>query len=268
MSNQSEADSPQSQVSPEPETITKAIDDATRGFRKEIEGLKDPVRQAHLSNVVDYLVEKRQPASTGRGRHGAFDGGLLVHCWMMFRVAGSVSALGLLPTISDLVLTYTEPVIPDASGTIATMSHVNHASMLTAILLHDLNKAVSINGEPYYVPKILTSGARSEKVPWEISDKIVSPIAALAETATPENSAWAKILAEFQDCVSLRDGISSLAAAERISPGILATLSNDEKHAIVYHDGAYAGRSGLQGKETGLQMVLHFADMIAARWLS
>jgi hypothetical protein len=65
--------------------------------------------------------------------------------------------------------------------------------------------------------------------------------------------------------ISVRDGVVSLAVAENISPGFYSFVSEQEANAIIYHDGAYAGRTGLAGNECLLQILLHAADMIAAR---
>jgi len=262
MSNPSPAASPQSQA------VSKALNDAVRGFRSEIETLQDPDRKDRLTKVLDYLLAQQTPASTSRSRHGSFDGGLVVHSWMFYRIARSISVGGLLEAVQDLASMYSEPVIPSLENLVSTMSNVNHSSILTVALLHDLNKAITLNGTPYYVPKILTGGQRSENAPWKISEDAKTPMAALAGAVLIDDSAWAQAFVEMEDAISVRDGVVSLAAAEKLSPGILQTLSGDEKFAIAYHDGAYAGRTGLQNKETGLQLVCHFADLVAARWLS
>ena len=69
------------------------------------------------------------------------------------------------------------------------------------------------------------------------------------------------------DYISVRDGLVSLCLAYQLSPGLRGNLTEDEINAIVFHDGAYAGRTGLQDKETVLQIIIHAADLIAARFL-
>lgn len=266
MSNQSEADSPQSQDQLDPQ-VQKARTDAERGFRTEISAIADPDRRERLTKILDFIIQSKAPASTSKSRHGAFDYGLLVHCWMFYRVARSVAVGGLLEQVQELVTQYSEPVIPSSTDLVAVMANVNQSSILLVSLLHDLNKAIDLNGQPHYEPKILASGERSTAQPWQVTKNATTPFKFIQSHLKGEES-WIEAFVDLEPAVSMRDGVISLAVAEKLSPGLLKTLSGDEKFAIAYHDGAYAGRTGLQGKETALMLVCHFADMIAARWIS
>lgn len=42
-------------------------------------------------------------------------------------------------------------------------------------------------------------------------------------------------------------------------------LTEEEQHAILYHNGLYGELQSIKGKETPLYMILHFADMWASR---
>ena len=45
-------------------------------------------------------------------------------------------------------------------------------------------------------------------------------------------------------------------------------LTEEEEHAILYHNGLYGSlKYSIQGKETPLYMIIHFADMWASRVL-
>lgn len=241
-----------------------AFKNASDGFAEEIEK-SDPERRPHLEATLAALVENKAPASSSPTRHGCFDGGLTVHSWMLYLVAKEICAGGLLNLVWGLSQKYGPPVTPVAEEMIASFACLNQNSVLTAALLHDLNKLRDLYGNPVYVPKLLKEGQRSEKVPWTKSDVSKDPLAKVAQMI-PDT--WASVL-DFASCaIQVRDGVVSLAVAEQISPGILATLSTEEVDAVLFHDGAYVGKSGLTGRENPLQQVTHFADMISSRWLS
>jgi hypothetical protein len=251
--------------------VQKACADAERGFRVQIDAVINQERRVYLTRLLNFLVEFKPPASTNQNRHGAFDGGLLVHAWMLFRVARSICEGGLLSEMRDLLATYGDPVIPDMAAAIYNMSHISRSSILTVALVHDFNKAATLSGEPYYIPKLLNSGIRSEKSPWQISENAGSPISEIIKQVSQgeaTNNEWAMAFTEMEDGIQCREGIISLAVAEKVAPGILKNLSTEEKFAIAFHDGAYAGRTGLQNKESALMLVTHFADMFSSRWLS
>lgn len=250
-------------------SIAKAIGAAIQGFIGEIGQLTDVTRQLHLTATLDFLVEKKTPASTKKSSHGGFDYGLIVHAWMFYRIARSITLNGLLPETQSLLTAYEPPVIREPGELLGVMANVNQSSLLTVALLHDLNKAMALNGEPHYVDNLLKSGERSEAKPWETNDAAGSPMGVVQlQLEVPGEHSWFQPFTDFEDGIKIRDGVISLAVAEKITPGIYATLSSDEKFAIVYHDGAYDGRIGLQAHETALQLVSHFADMFCARWLA
>lgn len=108
----------------------------------------------------------------------------------------------------------------------------NKYSVIIAALLHDLGKAGQF-GKPLYVENILKKG-RSEAQPYKTNDELK----AIAHEIT-----------------------SIVEAEKRIH------LTEDEQFAILFHNGLYTsvGRYDLQGKETPLQMIIHFADLWCSR---
>ena len=109
-------------------------------------------------------------------------------------------------------------------------------SLVIVCLLHDLGKCGDY-GKKMYVPNILkTTGKQSDKKPWE------------------RNKALTNIPHAFR----------SVIMAER-----WLDLTEDEEYAIMYHDGLYDRETGgtavIQGHETELLMILHWADMWASR---
>lgn len=119
-------------------------------------------------------------------------------------------------------------------------SRMNHAlgnpvpdnTLIIITLLHDLGK-MGDYGKPNYVPNLLKNGKPSETKPYE-TNKSLSYIA---------------------------HEIRSIGIAERY-----IELTEDEEFAILYHNGLYGSlKYDIQGKETPMYMILHFADMWASR---
>lgn len=109
---------------------------------------------------------------------------------------------------------------------------IEYSSIVLTTLLHDIGKAVYHN-KPLYMPNILKDGKQSEKKPFERNS---------ATLGIPHEVAALEIISKFID------------------------LTEEEAHAILFHNGLYTavGRE-VNGKETPLQMLLHFADMWASR---
>lgn len=97
-------------------------------------------------------------------------------------------------------------------------------------LLHDVGK-MGLYDKPNYVENILKSGQQSETKPF-ITNK---------------------------DLLYIPHEVRSLEIIERF-----ITLTEQEAHAIYYHNGKYT-HIGYDLKETPLQMMLHFADLWASR---
>ena len=108
-------------------------------------------------------------------------------------------------------------------------------SLALVSLLHDLGKCGDY-GKALYVPNILKSGKVSEAKPWERNKELTN----------------------------IPHAIRSVIIAER-----WIDLTEEEEYAIMYHDGLYDRETGgmavIQGHETKLLMLLHWADMWASR---
>ena len=106
-------------------------------------------------------------------------------------------------------------------------------SIVICSLLHDLGKMGQF-GKPNYIPNVLKSGKISEAKPYTTNG----------------------------DLLPVDHEIRSIVIAQ-----MFIDLTDDEQFAILYHNGLYGqvGKYAIQGKETPLYMLIHWADMWAAR---
>ena len=105
-------------------------------------------------------------------------------------------------------------------------------SVVIAALLHDLGKCGQF-GKPEYVPNVLKDGKQSDKKPYERN----------------------------KDLLNIPHEVRSVAIVS-----MFIDLTEEEQHAILYHNGLYGPfKYELQGSETPLYMLIHFADMWASR---
>ena len=110
---------------------------------------------------------------------------------------------------------------------------ISWESLIIVGLLHDLGK-MGDYGKPFYIPNLLKNG----------------------------NISGSKPYVQNKELLGIDHEIKSIVIAERF-----IELTPEEEHAILYHNGLYTplGRS-LQGYETELQQILHFADMWCSRF--
>lgn len=107
-----------------------------------------------------------------------------------------------------------------------------HDSVIISAALHDLGKAGQF-GKPEYIPNVLKSGKASDSKPYKKNG----------------------------DLLPVDHEIRSVAMAQ-----MYIDLTEDEQFAILYHNGMYGPlKYSLQGNETPLYMILHWADMWASR---
>lgn len=109
-------------------------------------------------------------------------------------------------------------------------------SWIIVSLLHDLGKAGQF-GKPNYVPNLISDRkggfVQSDKKPFETNKELL-PV--------PHEIRSIQIISQFIE------------------------LTEVENFAILHHNGMYGDlKHQLQGKETPLQMMLHFADMWSSR---
>lgn len=105
-------------------------------------------------------------------------------------------------------------------------------SIIIAAALHDLGKMGQFE-KPNYIANYLKNGKQSDTKPF-----ITNP-----------------------DLLYVDHEIRSIAIAQ-----MFIDLTEDEQFAILYHNGMYGPlKYSLQGKETPLYMIIHWADMWASR---
>jgi 23S rRNA maturation-related 3'-5' exoribonuclease YhaM len=110
----------------------------------------------------------------------------------------------------------------------------NIDSWIIVSFLHDLGKMGQYN-KPNYVPNYLKDGKQSPAKPFE-TNKSLLPV--------PHEIRSIHIASQFIE------------------------LTEDEAFAILHHNGMYGDlKYQLQGKETPLQQILHFADMYCSRFI-
>lgn len=106
------------------------------------------------------------------------------------------------------------------------------SSIIITSLLHDLGKCGQF-GKPGYVPNILKSGKASKSKPFAVNKELMN---------IPHEIRSIQMLSSFVE------------------------LTEEENFAILYHNGLYTGlKYELQGHETPLYMMLHFADLWCSR---
>lgn len=105
-------------------------------------------------------------------------------------------------------------------------------SVIIAAALHDLGKMGQFE-KPNYVPNVLKGGKSSEAKPFK----------------------------KNPDLLNVPHEIRSVAIAS-----MFIDLTEEEQHAILYHNGLYGPlKYEIQGNETPLYMIIHWADMWASR---
>ena len=105
-------------------------------------------------------------------------------------------------------------------------------SLITCALLHDVGKMGQF-GKPNYVENILKSGEQSKSKPYASNKELMY---------VPHEIRSIQIVEKYID------------------------LTEEENFAILHHNGMYGDlKYTLQGKETPIQLILHFADMWASR---
>lgn len=105
-------------------------------------------------------------------------------------------------------------------------------SIIICSILHDLGKCGQF-GKPLYVPNILKSGKPSATQPFATNSDLMT------------------LPHEIVSCIEATKFID---------------LTEEEQRAIAWHNGLYGPfKYDIQGKETELYMIIHFADMWASR---
>lgn len=120
-----------------------------------------------------------------------------------------------------------------------------HNSVVIAAGLHDLGKC-GREGSPYYVENMIQDGRPTKKDPEQKYKRSES-----------------KPFKISPDLCHIDHPLRSVELAARY-----IDLTEEEEHAIFYHDGAYGSLAyDLKGHEEPLQVIVHFADFWAAQFL-
>lgn len=128
------------------------------------------------------------------------------------------------------VMTIAEKISVSLFGGAGYEEHRN--STIISAILHDLGK-IGQFGKPEYVPNILASGKISDAKPYQ----------------------------KNKELLNVPHEVRSVAIAQ-----MFIDLTEEEQHAILYHNGLYGPlKYEIQGNETPLHMIIHFADMWASR---
>ena len=120
-----------------------------------------------------------------------------------------------------------------------------HSSVIIASALHDLGKCGRY-GSPYYVENMVQDGRPTKKNPEQKYKRSES-----------------KPYKISSDLCHIDHPLRSVELAARY-----IDLTEEEEHAIFYHDGAYGSLAyDLKGHEEPLQVIIHFADFWSAQFL-
>ena len=120
-----------------------------------------------------------------------------------------------------------------------------HSSVIIASALHDLGKCGRY-GSPYYVANMVQDGRPTKKNPEQKYKRSES-----------------KPYKISSDLCHIDHPLRSVELAARY-----IDLTEEEEHAIFYHDGAYGSLSyDLKCHEEPLQVIIHFADFWSAQFL-
>lgn len=214
-----------------------------------------PERRALLEPIlVNLEINKACPASTTLSKHGAFEGGLLAHTNVVMDLA-----LGYAQALFNVMADQAE-----AGGELST-EQIEGEGVVTAVLIHDLNKTQDLSGNKHYIENVLKDGKKSEKKPWKVNEAYDPLRAALNRLTMASDRSLVVLL--MDQSIQYPSGLVSLAIAEQWSPGIVPSLTPEEKQAIVWHGSLYekGNKAGFVNNESLLQILVHCADMSASR---
>lgn len=220
---------------PRYDEITKRTQDNCRPERAEkllklLEGIRPQFEKA--------------PASSSKTRHNAEEGGLIDHILEVHN------------HLVKLAAPY-EAAFPEALA---------KEKLWTVSLLHDIRKACDAAGTPYYVDNVLLSGKVSKDKPFKTNSGYLKEEGTdIYRGDIPAAMRQTFVLANYLR--QLPDGACSLAFIQIKSPDLFTEIQEDERQAILWHDGGYGdAKYSANGKEGILSILTHAADMLASRW--
>lgn len=128
------------------------------------------------------------------------------------------------------------------SGYLNEYAKIPSDSIIICALLHDLGKCGDF-GKPGYVPNMIKSRKKDENGEYPLVQSEAKPFEV------------------NKDLIPVDHEIRSVKIASKF-----IELTEEEELAILWHNGLYGNfRYQIQGNETPLYLLLHFADMLASR---
>ena len=180
---------------------------------------------------IDNLIEHMEEAGffncpCSGSNHLAVEGGLAEHSYNVYRI------------MKDSYI-----LIPDVLNAIGMNSKEIDNSVIICSLLHDLGKMGDF-GKPGYVPNMVKDGRPTK-----------------AEPEQKYKQSESKPFEVNKDLSPVNHEVRSVKIASKY-----IELTEEEELAILWHNGLYGNfKYDINGKETPLYLLLHFADMWASR---
>lgn len=203
----------------------------------------------HCQTLLDTIKPalSAAPASTSVRFHHARPGGLVEH-----------------------ILDVYEIELETAKAMPVAAMELSPWNLFLAAVIHDLHKACDWSGRAYYVNNFLKSGKQSDAIPYQSNSCCFSFNGLTNEQSDPALRVATQLLQRNLELIP--GGELSLALVAVLAPQLYRDIPECVKFAVRHHEGMYSSvRRELAGKETPLQMVLHFADMVSSRregWLA
>lgn len=195
-------------------------------MKDKVLNLLKSTKRAGMDKLVEYMEDNGFfTAPCSGGNHLAKEGGLLEHSLNVYEIMRSLAA----------ILCY------DTYGNDAYRKLCD--SVIICALLHDLGK-IGDYGKPNYVPNMIKDGRPTKAEPEQ----------KYKQSESKPYKTNSGLLYEPHEVRSVK------IASKFIN------LTEDEEFAILMHNAPYGVfRYEIQGKETSLYLLLHFADMWASR---
>ena len=208
----------------------------------------------NLPNIGPRLL--KAPASSAIRYHQAYSGGLIDHSIDVVRIT--------LRTALNQCTPYTENGITGFYPTHERVGFIPTKDIYLAGFLHDFNKIGDVTGQEWYLRNVLKNGSVSDKIPFATNDNLYKTASLAPGPGNPEDQATKYLVRTCWE--NMPEGDLSLSLVYAYAPLLFAALSEDAKFTIRHHDGYYGnGRNSLRGKESPLQIMLHYADMWSSR---
>lgn len=208
------------------------------GWEENTKGWKDK-QMSNETRIVDLLMGTKREGMGDLIRWMNDNGFFTAPCSGGYHLAeeGGLMAhsLNVLSIMQDMSFLMCDGAMP--------LDMETRNSIIICALLHDLGKCGD-HGKANYVPNMIKDGRPTK-----------------AEPEQKYKQSEDKPFKTNPELMYVPHEVRSVAIASRF-----ISLTEDEEWAILMHNGLYGDfRYGIQGKETPLYLLLHFADMWASR---